>query len=89
MDQIKITFIIGQLTSEEMDVLNEGLPLISKMILSPEDYKLFRYMERDSIQVETDYGNRLWCTITHLEILEKENDVILIFTLIKADRNQP
>jgi hypothetical protein len=84
MDPIKVTFIIGQLSNEEMDLLNEGLPLISKMILPQEDYQLFRYKEGDSIQVETDYGNRLWCTITHMEILEKENDVILIFTLLKT-----
>lgn len=85
MDPVKITFIIGKLTDDELEVLDHQHPLISKMILSPDDYKLFRYKEGDFIQAETDHGNRLWCRIKHLEIVEQENGAILIFTLIKAD----
>jgi hypothetical protein len=89
MDPIKVTFIIGQLNSWEIDILNDEHPLISKMILTREDYSIFKYKEGDFIQVETDYGNRLWCTITQLEIIEEGHDVILIFTLAKAKNYQP
>jgi hypothetical protein len=88
MDPVKITFVIGKLSDDELEVLNQQHPLVSKMILSLDDYKIFRYKEGDSIQAETDHGNRLWCTIKHLEIVEQETGAVLIFTLIKADEGQ-
>jgi hypothetical protein len=84
MNPLKITFVIGKLNDEEIEVLNENRPLISKMILSTDDLQLFRYKKGDSIEVESDHGNRLWCVIKDLEIIEKDSDAILIFTLTKA-----
>jgi hypothetical protein len=81
---IKITFIIGQLSIDEFEQLKNGYSIISKMILAPDDFKLFHYNERDRIQVETKDGLRLWCDINHLEILKSEERVILIFTLSYA-----
>lgn len=81
---IKVTFIIGEINEEEVQSLNNGYFIISKMILTPDDYKLFRYKEGESIEVETAQGYRLWCTINHMEILQDEERVIIIFTLVKA-----
>jgi hypothetical protein len=81
---VKVNFIIGQLSDEDADALNNGYSIISKMILTPDDYTLFHYKEGEFIQVETDHGLRLWCTITNLEILKDEKRVITIFTLIKS-----
>jgi hypothetical protein len=53
------------------------------MILSPDDFKLFHYAEGDPIQVETDRGERLWCTISGLEKVVTEEGVLLIFQLIR------
>ena len=78
---IKITFIIGQLSYDDFEQLKNGYSLISKMILSVEDYKLFHYKEADKIEVETKDGLRLWCSIDHLEIVQDDERVILIFTL--------
>jgi hypothetical protein len=78
---IKITFIIGQLSLEEFEQLKNGYSILSKMILPPDDFNLFRYKEGDKIEVETKDGLRQWCTIEHLEILKKEEPFILIFTL--------
>lgn len=81
---IKISFIIGQLPFEEFEQLKRGHTILSKMILSPDDFKLFHYNDGDQIQVETNDGDRLWCVIKHLEIVSNEERVILIFTLSQA-----
>lgn len=81
MNPIRIRFIIGKLTEDEVDRLRDGMPVISKMILSPDDYQVFNYREGDTIEIETHHGNRLWTTIRNLEVLEDEMRVILIFTL--------
>jgi hypothetical protein len=81
---IKITFIIGQLSIDEFEQLKNGYSIISKMILSPDDFRLFHYKQADKIQVETKDGLRLWCSVDHLEILKNEERVILIFTLSHA-----
>ena len=85
MDHIKITFVIGQVTEEELLALKNDEVIVSKMILVPEDYQLFHYKEGDRIQIETQHGNRLWCTIEHLEILERPPHVIIIFTLRQSE----
>jgi hypothetical protein len=82
MDPINIRFVISQLGENEISTLKSGEPVISKMILSPEDHRLFRYAEGDSIEIETAHGNRLWCTITHLETISDPERVILIFSLL-------
>jgi hypothetical protein len=81
---IKITFVIGELEEQEIESLKEGYSIITKMILTPEDHSLFHYKTGQEIQVETDHGNRLWCSISDLEILKDDEKVILIFTLVKA-----
>ena len=85
MESIKVTFVIGQIPEEDVDALKDDKRIISKMLLTPDDYKLFRYKEADQIQVESQNGNRLWCQIVHLEIVEKDERVILIFTLERAE----
>jgi hypothetical protein len=78
---IKISFIIGQVSEGDFESLAEGEKVTSKMILTEEDFALFHYKEGDEIQVETDHGNRQWCIILHLEILLENEKVLLIFTL--------
>lgn len=80
----KISFVIGDLTEENVRRLRDNYSIVSKMILTPDDYKLFRYKKGDPIQVETDHGNRLWCCIEELEKVQDPERVILIFTLTKA-----
>jgi hypothetical protein len=81
---IKINFVIGQISEGDFDTLASGEKVISKMILVNEDFALFRYKEGDEIQVETDNGNRQWCVILHLEMIEEPDKVLLIFTLKKS-----
>jgi hypothetical protein len=78
---VKVNFIIGQISEGDFESLTEGEKVTSKMILTEEDYTLFRYKEGDEIQVETEHGNRQWCTILHLETLRENDKVLLIFTL--------
>jgi hypothetical protein len=78
---IKIIFIIGQVSEGDFESLAEGEKVTSKMILTEDDFALFHYKESDEIQVETDHGNRQWCTILHLEVLRENEKVLLIFTL--------
>lgn len=89
MDPIKVTFVISQIPEEDVSALKNNRAIVSKMILCPDDYKLFHYKEKDVIQVETQNGNRLWCEITHLEVVEREERVILIFTLEYAEHYAP
>lgn len=79
---IPVRFIINALSEEDVDSLKNSHQVIAKMILSPDDYKLFHYREGDQIEVQTDHGNRLVCTIKHLEIVADNERVILIFTLL-------
>jgi hypothetical protein len=81
---VKISFVIGQITDQELESLKEGYSIISKMIIPADDYSLFNYKEGENIQIETNEGNRLWCKITHLETVKDEEQVILIFTLTRA-----
>lgn len=82
---IKISFVIGQISEGDFDSLTAGHKVTSKMILYKEDFELFRYGEGDQIQVETDHGNRLWCTILHMETLAENEKVLLIFTLKQSE----
>lgn len=81
---VKVSFVIGQISHHEMESLKNGYAIISKMILTADDYKLFNYEAGQKIQVETNDGNRLWCMIEHLETVQNEETTILIFTLVKA-----
>lgn len=75
-------FIIGKLTDEELLTLKNGDPLITKMLLTPDDYNVFHYKEGDEIEAETQDGNRIWTIIRHMEIVELEDQVIIMFTLV-------
>lgn len=78
---IPVRFIINALSETEVQFLKNGQQVITKMILTPDDHKLFHYREGDEIEVQTDHGNRLMCTIKHLEVVGDDERVILIFTL--------
>ena len=80
-------FIIGKLTNDEFKTLKRGEPIISKMLLNPEDFRVFHYREGDEIEVETLEGNRIWTTIRNLEIVQDEESIVLIFTLVHDPSN--
>jgi hypothetical protein len=81
MDSFRMRFIVGKLTEEELLTLKSGGTILSKMLLIPDDYKLFRYQEGDKIEAETEDGNRIWTTIRNIEVIEDEQRVIVILTL--------
>ncbi|MGC1242152.1 MAG: hypothetical protein WA874_11205 [Chryseosolibacter sp.] len=81
MNPFKMRFIVGRLTDDELMILKRGDPVISKLLLIPDDYLLFHYREGDDIEVETPEGNRIWTTIRHIEIVEDDHRVIVILTL--------
>jgi hypothetical protein len=87
MNHIHVRFIINELSEDEVVALENDQVIISKLILSHEDYKLFHYREGDAIEVQTDHGYRLWCKIKHLEIVSDDERIILIFTLLRQ-KNQ-
>ena len=76
-------FIIGKLTDEELRALKQNEPVISKMLLVPDDYKVFHYKEGDEIEAETPDGNRIWTIIRNMEVLTVDERVIIIFTLVQ------
>ena len=82
MSHIKVRFVISELTTEEVEALTNNEVIISKMILTPDDFALFHYKEGDEIEVETEHGNRMWCVMRHREIISGDERVILIFTLM-------
>lgn len=77
-------FIIGKLTDEEFRALESGVPIVSKMLLIPDDFRVFHYQEGDTIEAETHDGNRILTIIRNMEVLEDEERVIIIFTLVRA-----
>jgi hypothetical protein len=83
METINVRFIIGELSEYEVDTLKDGQSIISKMILPPDDFTLFRYRIGDAIEAETQHGNRIWCTINHMEMLRDNERVLIIFTLVQ------
>jgi hypothetical protein len=86
---VKINFVIGQCSEEEINALKNEQVIVSKMILNEADYELFEYTEGENIQVETANGDRLWCTIIQLERVINDEKVILIFTLEMAPSSLP
>lgn len=75
-------FVVGKLSSDELDVLKRGDAVISKLLLIPDDFKIFHYKEGDAIEAETHEGNRIWTTIRSMEIVEADLQVIVILTLV-------
>ena len=85
MSAIPVRFVIGQLPDEEIDDLKHDQVITSKLLLCPSDFEIFNYKRGDSIEVESHDGYRQWCTILDLEIVKTPIDVILIFSLKRAD----
>lgn len=83
MGPFRMRFIVGKLTEDELLTLKRGEPVISKLLLIPDDYRLFRYAEGDEIEVETHEGNRIWTTIRNIEVVGDDNSVIVILTLVR------
>jgi hypothetical protein len=81
MAHLHVRFIINELTELEIKALKNDEVVVSKMILVPDDYKLFHYRKGDSIEVQTAEGYRLWCFIEELEVVADQERIILIFTL--------
>ena len=87
LDHVSIRFMVGALDENDVLSLTSGQHVICKLILTPDDYRLFNYHEGDNIEVETEYGNRQWCTIRELEIIEADLAVIAIFSLVGSSRH--
>jgi hypothetical protein len=87
MGPFRLRFVIGKLSDEEFKALEDGLPIITKMLLSLEDFAVFHYREGDEIEAESQQGNRVWTTITNMEIIKDETQVIIIFTLSHGKAN--
>lgn len=81
MDSFRIRFI-AKLNTEELELIKQGAPVISKLLLLPHDFALFHYKVGDPIEAETPEGHRIWTTIRSLEIVENEVSVIAILTLV-------
>jgi hypothetical protein len=75
-------FITGKLTEDELHALKNGEPVVSKLLLQPKDYRLFRYQEGDRMQAATQNGNRIWTTIKNIEVVPSEERFIVILTLV-------
>ena len=81
MTQVPVRFVVGELSEEDVAALQNDQRIISKLILTPDDYTLFQYREGDCIQVETEHGNRQWCDIINMETVSDDESVVIIFTL--------
>jgi hypothetical protein len=85
MHTIHVRFVISELSEDDIQALRNADVIISKMILTPDDFRLFHYRTGDTIEVENQDGNRLWCRIQELEVVDSNEQVILIFTLRHID----
>jgi hypothetical protein len=82
MSGFRMRFIVG-ITEAELLALTDGEQIISKMLLIPDDYKVFHYREGDNIEAETPEGNRMWVVIRNMEVIEDQVRTIVILTLAK------
>jgi len=80
-------FIVGKLSNEELDLISRGYPVISKLLLIPDDYRLFHYKEGDEIEAETQDGNRIWTTIRNMEIVQDDTSIVVILTLVRSEQH--
>ena len=81
MSAFKMRFIVG-ITEAELLALNNGKQILSKMLLIPDDYRVFHYSQGDKIEAETPDGNRIWTVIRDMEVIEDEVRTIVILTLV-------
>ena len=77
-------FVVSKLSNEELLTLKRGEAIVAKMLMIPDDYKIFHYKEGDEIEVETQEGNRIWTTIRNMEIIEDDHRAIVILTLVHS-----
>lgn len=82
MSAFKMRFIVG-ITEAELLALTKGEHILSKMLLIPDDYRVFHYCQGDNIEAETPEGNRIWTVIREMEVIEDEVRTIVILTLVK------
>ena len=82
MSAFRMRFIVG-ITEAELLALTNGGQILSKMLLIPDDYRVFHYREGDTIEAETPEGNRMWTEIRDMEIIEDDVRTIVILTLGK------
>jgi hypothetical protein len=82
MGSFRMRFIVSKLSKEELLTLKRGEAIISKMLMIPDDYRIFHYKIGDEIEVETPEGYRIWTTIRSMEIIEDNHRVIVILTLV-------
>lgn len=85
MDPFRMRFIVGKLSEDELQALQRGHVVISKMLLIPEDFRLFHYKEGDEIEAETQDGNRIWTVIRNMEVVEDDERIIVILTLVSKE----
>lgn len=85
MESFRMRFIVGQISDDELQALQKGLAVISKLLLVDEDYKFFRYKVGDEIEAETHDGNRIWTIIRSMEVVEDGEQVVVILTLIARE----
>jgi hypothetical protein len=83
MKAVQVRFVISELSGDEMEDLRNNNTIISKMILTNDDFALFKYKSGDRIEVENGDGYREWCCISDLESVHDQERVIIIFTLTR------
>lgn len=82
MNSFRMRFIVG-ISENDLLTLKNGEQVISKLLLTTDDFRVFHYDEGDQIEAETPEGNRLWTTIRHMEIVEDQHRMIIILSLVK------
>lgn len=86
MSAVPVRFVIGEVTQFELEDIQHNLTIASKLILTPDDFRLFKYREGDEIEIESEVGQREWCQIRDLEIIEGSDEVIVLFTLERSQK---
>lgn len=87
MSSFRIRFI-GSIREDELHALKSGAEVISKMLLTPDDFQAFHYAEGDAIEAETPDGNRIWTTIRRIEVIDDSYRKIVILSLTN-NQKQP
>lgn len=87
MNSFRMRFIVS-IQEQELLTLKRGEKIISKILLTPDDFRVFHYIEGDEIEAESPSGDRLWTTIQHMEIIHDDVRPIIIFTLVRPDSSR-
>ena len=81
MNSFRMRFVVG-ISEPDLLTLKNGEQVVSKMLLTPDDFQVFHYSEGDEIEAETPDGNRIWTRIRFMEIIEDDHRTIIILTLV-------